>query len=158
MIADPSLLDHLLSVMPEEDAKRVHLWAQHPWAVQLLMEDREVPYHYDGGGGRCNSCDQGWTEWDPEHHESDCKFVAALTVLDIRPKLTHVLAAEKRWQEANAISIEAERFAEERAAQSELERLGNEPFADQTTRELREEEQRTDQYGRIAPPAPDPDY
>lgn len=84
MTPDPSLLDHLLSVMPEEDAMRVYLWAQHPWAVQLLLlTDREVTFSYDSGGGRCNSCDQGWGEWDPEHHEPSCKHVETLTVLDI---------------------------------------------------------------------------
>ncbi len=134
---DPSLLDHLLSLMPEAQARFVYLCAQHPDAVKLLIEDEGTSYDWEWSGGACRSCKTEWSvdEVNAEHHTPECKYVQALRVLS-HWKLARVEAAQKRWEELV---------------------LWEEHFADATTHELEWEERNADRYGRVPPPPPE-DY
>ncbi len=161
MTPDPSLLDHLLTLHAPEDAFDAYLWAQHPWAVRLLLLDKETAYDSEWGG-RCRSCDDSWTDESPEIHKADCLYVAALKVLK-HWKLAYVVNACERWAELEIAQEELER--EERArlvAAAIAKRAGRRSyvghFADNTTAELLQEESNTDQYGRVNLPPPGDPY
>ena len=141
MKPDPSLLDHLLSLMPEQDAFDVHLWAQHPWAVRTVMEEGEWSSDYSSG---CSSCNAD-LEYRTSTHKLSCKWVQALAVLN-HPRLQRLLvsaeyAADACWAEGDIYGFRPE--------------VGH--FADATTRELQQEAAFTDSNGVYHPP-PYEDY
>ena len=139
MISDPSLLDHLLTVLPEQDAQQVHLWVQHPWAVRYLM-DGWGPYDNDYGSG-CSSC---LADLDGDHdtHSRPCKWIEALDAIK-HPKLEQVMLHM--------------RDCAQQLMNLELENRRERHFADATTQELQYESQFTDSYGRYMEP-PEEDY
>lgn len=154
MKPDPSLLDHLLSVMPEQDAFDVHLWAQYPWAVRLLMRG-DAEWFTDSGDGGCSSCKVSWSEWEDDRtHNAGCEYILALAVLKDKRLEDELERAEKY-----ALQLYQEEQAAAAAEERDRDRTAHEHFADATTRELRWEEQNSDDNGVFRPgPYADADY